>query len=148
MRVWALVFLLVQGIHTAKAEDWLMVSCCSKHWRVGGHHYNEDNHGLALQHHFPNRDYVMLGNYRNSFYLQSNYAAYGFNLGNWHPEGANVELAWVVGGVTGYGDSVGEVNKHRAFTLPTLTIRNERMGVMFMGIPGILVAFGVQVRLP
>ena len=78
----------------------------------------------------------------------SAYRLIGFNLANWHPNGTSVQLAWTVGGVSGYGDDVGEVNKHRAFTLPTLTVRNDRLGIMFMGIPGLMVAMGLQVKLP
>ena len=136
------------SVKADESETWLMLSCCSKHWRTGGHEYNEDNHGVAIQHIFRNRDYLIVGAYRNSFYLQSNYAGYGFRTWELRGNGLRLESSVLVGGVSGYGDDLGEANKHSLMVIPILTLRGKNAGLMVMGVPGLLLGLGLEVRLP
>jgi len=131
-----------------RADDWLMFSCCSKHWRVGEHSYNEDNHGLSLIHTFPDKNFLMVGGYRNSFSRQSAYVGFGIHAWDVEIGGLDIQSGVMIGGVTGYGNDEGERNRHSPFLLPTVRFSKDDIGAVVMGAPGIMLGLGIEFRIP
>lgn len=148
-----LLAILLAGFAPRAAADsntWLMVACCAHHWRTGEHRYNEQNYGLALDHRLPWGDDVVVGAYRNSFYRQSSYAAYGWTAWSMEHDGVQIAAKVLLGGISGYGDSDAQRQNYDVLLAPVVTIREpyKHVGLVVLGIPGVLIGLGVELQLP
>ena len=131
-----------------KSETWLVLPCCSHHWRERGVDHNEDNHGIALDYRFPSKHHLLIGGYRNSTDYQSHYGALGAHLHETKVYGLTVETLLSLGLVTGYGDSIAQRQGWKPFALPLVRVHNGQLGFSVIGIPGIMTALAFEWRLP
>lgn len=95
----------------------------------------------------PDGNSVSAGGYRNSLSRQSYFAGFGVNAWEKSVNGVRAGLSFVGGIVSGYGETENDQSIN-PFILPTLSIDNGKVGLLFVGVPGVMVAMGIQVRLP
>jgi len=129
-------------------ETWAAVMCCSRHWRVGEHHYNQKNYGLALDHELANGDSLIVGGYKNSFSRTSSMAFYGVRVTEKRMGSVRATGNLLVGAVSGYGDSEEQRQHFGPAVLPQITFRGREAGVMVIGVPGLLMGLAIEMRLP
>ena len=144
-----LAVVMVIGVvpaHAGESETWVTGWCCSRHWPAGEH--RERNFGAGLDYTLANRDAVIAGNYRNSHDRTSSYIAYGLRTWSADAVGLAFEGRVLFGTVSGYGSNERARQMLRPLILPSFTVRGRRVGAVVMGVPGLLLGLGLEVRLP
>lgn len=132
-----------------RSPDSLFIFGTSIHFKDGGNgenmkhkggDTNEFNYGLGVQWRLEDADSLSIGAYRNSYYKDSQFVLYGFNLWDTKRGIYTYRLEFLAGGITGYGDHPKDISFYAA---PMFTVKRNRLGLSTIWVPGTVVAFGL-----
>ena len=150
MRI-VIVFLLLVSMNAQAEEVWGFLPMTSIHFRHSkdgtdlkhkGGDTNEANYGLGIQVRRDNQDSINVGAYRNSFYRDSQYALYGFNLGVREWRSITFRAEFMAGLITGYSHE----HDPSVYAAPVGSIEYRNWGVSALWVPSVVVAFGLKYR--
>lgn len=133
-----------------RSEMRLLLACCSKHWPVKNG-FNETNRGVGLMYISPSGQHgLVVGAHDNSFDHKSSYFGYAPLLWEARRWGFKFESRPMLVMVDGYGHDEHTRDQWKPAIVPAGAAIHEKSGIGLgvIGIPGIMVAAAIFVRLP